>query len=248
MSDPSDRYAEVAEAGLPILNPLSFEKLLLLGELAELQAGMRQLDLACGKGEMLCQYAARFSITGVGIDIHPPFIDIARDRAAELGVADDLEFRLGDASAHGIGSRFEVVSCIGATWIGGGFGGVIELMKRSLTSSGCLLIGDVFVEGEAPGDVDARYKGALRGILDLGGILDQAEAAGLQLTEMVLATREDWDRYSSRQWASAHSWLRRNPDHPDAEGIRDWTDRGRRAYLSDERNWLNWGVFVLRPD
>lgn len=39
-------YANVAKAGVPIVNPLSFEKLLLLAEPAELRAGMpiRPLD------------------------------------------------------------------------------------------------------------------------------------------------------------------------------------------------------------
>ncbi|HYZ99146.1 MAG TPA: methyltransferase domain-containing protein, partial [Acidimicrobiales bacterium] len=203
--------------------------------------------LACGKGEMLCQYAARHGTRGVGIDIHPPFIDMAKDRAAELGVAERLEFRVGDAGTNAVDSRFEVVSCIGATWIGGGFSGTVELMKRSLASDGCLLVGEVFLESEPPPDLAARHQGTLRGIADLGGLLDQVEAAGLQLTEMVIASRDDWDRYSSRQWARAHAWLGRNPDHPDAEGIRVWTDRSRRAYLGDERSWLGWGVFVLRP-
>ena len=53
------RYTDIAEAGAAILNPLSFEKLLLLGELMELRPDLTMLDLACGKGEMLCQFAAR---------------------------------------------------------------------------------------------------------------------------------------------------------------------------------------------
>ncbi len=71
------RYTDIAEAGAAILNPLSFEKLLLLGELMELRADLTMLDLACGKGEMLCQFAARHGARGVGIDIHASFIEEA---------------------------------------------------------------------------------------------------------------------------------------------------------------------------
>ena len=241
------RYTDVAEAGVAILNPLSFDKLLLVGELARLEAGMQQLDLACGKGEMLCQYAARHGITGVGIDIYAPFIDIAVNRAGELGVGDRVEFRVGDAAQHGIRDRtFEVVSCIGATWVGGGFSGSIALMRRSMTPGGRLLIGEVFLEAEPPADADERHRGTLHGIADLGVILDQVESAGMHLVEMVIATRDDWDRYQSRQWDRAHTWLRANPQHPDAAEIRQWTDRYQRGYLADERNWLGWGVFILR--
>lgn len=240
------RYTDVAEAGVQILNPLTHEKLLLLGELADLRPGNRHLDLACGKGEMLSQYAARHNVTGVGIDIHPPFIDLANARAGELGVRRRVDFRVGDASQHSVPGEFDVVSCIGATWIGGGFTGAIELMKRSLAPEGCLLVGEVFLEATPPSDADERHDGSLRGIRDLAGILSDVAVCGMELVEMVIATRDEWDQYSSRQWDRASEWLRRQPDHPDAPGIREFLDNSRRTYLADERNWLGWGVFVLR--
>jgi hypothetical protein len=64
------RYHEISEADHPILNPLSAEQLLRIGDICSLRAGQRHLDLASGKGEMLCQYALRFGTTGVGIDIY----------------------------------------------------------------------------------------------------------------------------------------------------------------------------------
>lgn len=239
------RYTDVAEADVAILNPLSFEKLLLIGALAGLGPDQRQLDLACGKGEMLCQFATRHGIAATGIDIHPPFIELARGRATELGVTDRVDFLVGDAGRDGVAGEFDVVSCIGATWVGGGFSGAIELMRRSLAPGGRLIVGEVFLESRPPADVDDRYHGTLSGISGLGGILDQVEAAGLKLTEMVVASREDWDRYSSRQWDRAERWLRANAEHPDAAGIREWTDRSRRTYLADERQWLGWGVFII---
>lgn len=55
------RLHEIAETNHRILNPFDETKLMLLGEICRLQSGMRQLDLACGKGEMLCQWAKRCS-------------------------------------------------------------------------------------------------------------------------------------------------------------------------------------------
>ena len=46
---------EISEANHYILNPFSENKLVLQGEVCRLKVGMRQLDLCCGKGEMLCQ-------------------------------------------------------------------------------------------------------------------------------------------------------------------------------------------------
>jgi hypothetical protein len=47
------RFHEIAEAQHRILNPFSEEKLMLLGEICRLQPGMAQLDLCCGKAELL---------------------------------------------------------------------------------------------------------------------------------------------------------------------------------------------------
>ena len=45
------------------------------------------LDLACGSGELLCTWARDHGVTGTGVDISTVFLDAARVRAAELGVA-----------------------------------------------------------------------------------------------------------------------------------------------------------------
>jgi cyclopropane fatty-acyl-phospholipid synthase-like methyltransferase len=80
------------------MNPLSLEKLLLIADICHIGTASRILDLASGKGEMLCQFAAKFGSTGIGIDIHPPVVADARARAQELGVAGTVEFIEGDAA------------------------------------------------------------------------------------------------------------------------------------------------------
>src|SRR5688572_19709130 len=82
------RLHEISESNHRILNPLSESKLMLLGEICCLQPDMRQLDLCCGKGEMLCQWAHRWKIRGVGVDISKVFLAAARQRAVELSVED----------------------------------------------------------------------------------------------------------------------------------------------------------------
>ena len=127
------RQHEISEAEHRILNPFSDEKLMLLGEVCRLRAGQRQLDLACGKGEMLCRWAARFGIEGLGVDISELFLAAARKRAEELGVADRVRFEAGDAGRfEADAASRDIVSCIGATWIGGGLAGTIELMRPAL--------------------------------------------------------------------------------------------------------------------
>lgn len=239
------RYHEISEAPSRILNPLSESKLDELGVICRLRAGQRQLDLACGKGEMLCRYARDHRTTGVGIDIHEPFLEAARARAKELGVEGQVRFLEGDAADPAdAGDGFDIVSCIGATWIGGGLSGTLDLMRSRAHPDAWLLVGEPFwVEEPSAGAQAVEYAAET---LHLAEILDRIEAAGLELVEMVLASTDDWDRYSARQWLAVSDWLAAHPEDPDADEIRRLTAEVRRSYLADLRRCMGWGVFVAR--
>lgn len=241
------RMHEISEANHRILNPFTEDKLMLLGDICRLQPGMRQLDLACGKGEMLCQWSRRWGISGVGVDISKVFLAAARDRAVELGVEDRIAFVEADAGqylaeAHG----FDVVSCIGATWIGGGITGTLRLMLPALKPGGVLLVGEPYWIEPPP---DAAYESAGFGrdeFTSLIGTLDRIESVGLRLVEMVLADGNSWDRYAAAQWWTVDEWANAHPDDPDAPVIREWIAAGQRDYLTYRRRYLGWGVFVLK--
>ncbi|WP_168734384.1 SAM-dependent methyltransferase [Pseudothauera nasutitermitis] len=65
-------------------------------ELAGVQPGERVTDLGCGDGRMVVTAASQFGAHGLGVDIDPERIREARANAAEAGVADKVEFRVGD--------------------------------------------------------------------------------------------------------------------------------------------------------
>ena len=90
-------------------------------------------DLACGSGEMLCTWAPDHRLTGTGVDISTAFIGAARARAIELDVADRVAFIHGDAAGYVAERPVGVASCFGATWIGDGVAGTVELLRRSLS-------------------------------------------------------------------------------------------------------------------
>jgi SAM-dependent methyltransferase len=239
------RHHEIAEAGHRILNPFTDEKLMLLGELTRLRPGQRQLDLACGKGELLCRWAARFGTGGVGVDISEVFLTAARARADELGVADRVSYEHGDAAEYKAEAPFDIVSCIGATWIGGGLAGTIELMRPALRPGGLLLVGEPFWNEEPPPEAYASLGVEPDLFSSLAGTLDRFSAAGTELVEMVLADGDSWDRYAASKWWTVHAWLRDHPDDPEAPEMRKFLDDGRRSHLTYQRRYLGWGVFVL---
>ncbi|MGP8163574.1 MAG: SAM-dependent methyltransferase [Acidimicrobiales bacterium] len=240
------RYHEISESSHRIMNPLSLDELLLLGDICRVGPGTRLLDLACGKGELLCQFARRLGASGVGVDVHAPFLVAARERAAEFGVADSVGFIEGDAGhPTGVSGRFDVVSCIGATWVGGGLSGTLDLMSQWLAPHGWLLVGEAFWAAQPP-DVIRRKHEDGQTFADLAGTLDCFEAAHTDLVEMVLATPGDWDRYEASQWLNVAEWLSTNAHAPEASEVRAQRDASRRDYLTEERRCLGWGVFVLR--
>jgi SAM-dependent methyltransferase len=244
------RLHEISEANHRILNPFTQEKLMLLGEICRLRAGMQQLDLACGKAEMLCQWAKRWGIRGVGVDISQVFLAAARERAAELGVEDRITLVEADAGQYLADAKsFDIVSCIGATWIGGGLVGTLRLMLPALKEDGLLVVGEPYWIEPLPAEAYEAYEAIGFGpdeFTSLAGMLDRFESCDLELVEMVLADHDSWERFSVAQWWTAYEWIRANPDDPDVDALREMTDRWRRIYLTYGRRYFGWGVFVLR--
>ena len=135
---------------------------------------------------------------------------------------------------------YDIVSCIGATWIGDGLEGTAALMRPALRDGGLLLIGEPFWADDTPASVPRE------GFATLEGVLDRLDSAGLDLLEMVLADSDSWDRYAAAQWWTVSDWLRANPDSPDAPAMREYLVEGRRSHLRYQRRYLGWGVFVTR--
>ncbi len=241
------RFHEIAEARHRILNPISDDKLRLLGEICHVSPGDRVLDLCCGKAEMLCTWSARHQIRGVGVDISEVFLAAARQRRGELQVDERVELVHGEAAeyARTAVEFFDVVTCIGATWIGGGLTGTLALIDARLGWNGVAVVGECYLTDPLPAGVTLDGV-AGHDLTTLEGTLDQIDAAGFELIEMVLADHDSWDRYIAAQWSTVSDWLRANRDDPDADALRSWIGVSRRTYLAVQRRYLGWGAFVMR--
>jgi cyclopropane-fatty-acyl-phospholipid synthase len=62
----------------------------------DLQPGMRLLDVGCGWGGMVLHAAAEHGVRAVGVTISQRQADLAKKRAADMGLADLVEIRLQD--------------------------------------------------------------------------------------------------------------------------------------------------------
>ena len=241
------RIFNITESAHRIHNPFTPENLASLGAALRLKPGTRVLDLGSGSGEMLCTWARDHGITGVGIDMSQLFTGQARLRAEELGVADRVKFIHGDAAGYVADEKVGVATCLGATWIGGGVAGTIELLAKSLCSGGIILIGEPYwlrlpqTEDVARG-CDAS---SISDFLMLPELIASFGDLNYDVVEMVLADQKGWDRYEAAKWLTMRRWLDANPDDDFAKDVRARLTLEPKRYATYTREYLGWGVFAL---
>ena len=243
------RIFNITESAHRIHNPITPDKLATLGAALRLEPGTRVLDLGSGSGEMLCTWARDHGIVGTGIDMSPLFTEQAQRRAEELGVAGQVKFIHGDAAGYVSDEKVGVAACVGATWIGGGVAGTIELLARSLRTGGIILIGEPFWRQLPPTEDVAKgcLAHSISDFLVLPDLIASFGRLGCDVVEMVLADQDGWDRYEAAKWLTVRRWLEANPQDEFAKQVRAELDSEPLRYATYTREYLGWGVFALMP-
>lgn len=241
------RIFNITEQAHRIHNPMTPEKLATLGKALRLEDGTVMLDLGSGSGEMLCTWARDFGITGTGVDMSQLFSKQAKLRATELGVADRVKFIHDNATGYVTRDKVGVAACVGATWIGGGITGTIELLSKSLEPNGIILIGEPYWRQLPPTEDIAKgcFAHAISDHLLLPQLLKSFGDLGYDVVEMVLADREGWDRYEAAKWLTMRQWLNANPDDELAKEVRAQLTSEPERYAAYTREYMGWGVFAL---
>jgi SAM-dependent methyltransferase len=109
------------------------------GVMEKLERGARVADVGCGHGASTVLMAAAFPASRfVGVDYHEASIAIARERAAEAGVADRVEFVV--AGADELDGGFDLICFFDALHDMGDPAGAARVARDALADDGTLLV------------------------------------------------------------------------------------------------------------
>ena len=242
------KYFDITHRDHTVLNPLSLEKLDEFIALLDLNAGSSVLDVACGKAEMLVRIVEKYGAKGVGLDLSPPFIEACEANKRERVPDSDLRFIEIDGVDYkpNDAELFDVASCIGATWIWGGYRGTLRALKSMVKPGGLVAVGEpYFMQPPHPDYLaiegfDADAFNTHRGNVVTG------EGEGLTYLYSIVSNADDWDRYEGLQYRAAVKYARSNPEDPDLPEITARVSKSRDAYLRWGRDTLGWAVYLFQ--
>jgi SAM-dependent methyltransferase len=247
MPDRWKRIAILHEAHL-LCNPLSLSKVDEIVELLRLRPGARVLDIACGKGEVLCRVVSRFGAQGVGVDLSPYAIADARAKVRERGLGDRIRIEEKDAGRfEAPPESFDASLCLGASWIWGGHAGTLAALARFTRPGGMVVVGEPFWTREpSPEHLAAAGLGRDAWGTHLGNI-EAGAPAGLLFLHSIVASRDDWDRYEGYHRYSAEMYAADLPDDADAADLVSSMRRyAEDVYLRWGRDEVGWAVYLFR--
>ncbi len=234
----SHRYME-------ILGPSTPEKIIKLGKVLQLKKGSRVIDFGCGCAEPLALWAEEFGITGIGVDISEDFCDRARQKLTSKGLSDRIKIVCSSGADYKFEEgAFDAATCIGATFIFGGYLQTVQAMKRAVRQNGRLGIGETHWLSDQVNPVYAQKQTTTHTEMEL---VQFTRNESFELEHIIRASYDDWDRYMSDSWYGLIRWLEENPTHPDYEQVFNYFRADQDEYLQYLRQNLGWAMYCLAP-
>lgn len=234
----------ISERGMELVNPTSAQKVIDVGRAAGMSAGKRVIDFGSGYAEPLALWAAEFGIQGIGIEIRPLACERARAKLQERGLAAQIEIVcMAGADYPFVPQGYDVATCIGASFIWGGFAPALQQLRKAVKPGGAVIIGEPYwLSSHVPGELARRD-----GFFAEWELLDMARAAGFDLMYVARAGHDDWDRYERENWMALIQWLRENPSHAERDEVLRHLRKSQDDYLRYGREHIGWAMYVLTP-
>lgn len=242
------KYYSITHKKHVVCNPMSKDRLEGLFSLLDLKPGFKVLDVACGKGEPLIRLAELYNISGTGVDISPYCIKDCEKKKNERVPNSDIKLLEMDGAKYRpeINELFDLVMCIGASWIYNGFKGTINTLKKMAEPKGLLIIGEPYwlkepddeylkMSGIKKEEFNSHYKNIVVG-----------EKEGLSCIYTLVSNHDDWDHYETLQWWSVYDYIASNPGDLDNPELLNKIKKAKTMYLSYGRDTVGWAIYVFK--
>src|SRR4051812_36779833 len=222
-------WHELVERDHDLQNPTSAEKIRLVGMYMRLGPRATVLDIGCGKAGPALVLGQEFGCRIHGFDVSAVFIEAGRRRIADAGLETLISVEVADAALVSEWPSCNAALCLGAAFVWENIGDAARALAQIVGGGGAIAIGEPFWR-KVGRDED--------GLVDLPQTVARFEAVGVDLTAMVAASEDDWDRYTSLQWRAAVE--------TGGDEVMERHLSRRESYLSARRAELGWAIFIGR--
>lgn len=239
-----NEFIGISQGTLDIMNPITPEKLLAAGQAAGFRENTRVVEVGCGNGTILALWGRKYGVSGLGIEVRKDACSRAEQTLQDIDAWDQIEIQCMDAREYVPSEPFDCAASIGASHIWGGFTATLDALMNLVTDEGTIIIGDRCWRCEhVPPEFAREWTDVLTGYEILSAVRD----VGLDVTTVIRADVNDWDRYESGIWQAIIFWLKANPDHPERDFVIDYLHHIQDEYLGYGREYMDWAMYVLAP-
>jgi SAM-dependent methyltransferase len=229
-------------------NPMSVEKFEELIALLRLNPEDRVLEIATGKGEFIIRLAEQYDIEGIGVDLSPYFVLDAREKHQQRIPNAQLSFVEMDGADYEPKAQesFNLVACIGASWIFGGHRRTLKALN-DMAAPGCwVIVGEPYWKLRPT----AEYLEAIGEKRSVYGThyenMKVGKELGLRLVYTLVSNQDDWDRYEGLQWYAADEWASENANDADVEEVLKRVRENKENYMRWGRETLGWAIYMFK--
>jgi cyclopropane fatty-acyl-phospholipid synthase-like methyltransferase len=209
--------------------PLSQSRALSLITMLDLSPHQQVIDLGCGNGKLLQMIAEQHAIRGIGIDKDCQLI-----KKAQQNNLLDLKFVCRDVLDYvDEMADHDVIICMGAEYIFGGYRELLDAVKVQLKPQGKLLIGTIYWKQPPSDDYLAIMDGQNRHF-DLHETVKLAHDAGFIPLNIQRSNDDEWDNFESRSSARRYLQAIDTDDKALFQRTWDW-----------QASYLQWGMDTM---
>lgn len=234
------KYFAITHKNHTICNPMSLSKFQHLIDIINLKRNARILEIACGKGEFIIRTSKKYNASGIAIDISPYFIKESLNKANKK-----IKFIEMDGANFKTNELFDLVACIGASWIFNGHRNTLLALSKMVKKNGLIIVGEPFWLKKPSKEYLKATGGKLKAYGTHYTNILTGEKIGLTFNYTIVSNKDDWDKYEGLQWYAVNNYVRDNPDDSNNDELLKRINKCKTTYLKWGRDTIGWAIYVF---